>query len=131
MPAYNTAQGVPCIYPSDLAYAVFSGETLSVNEVSQQVAVSRQNEGEPGITVELQFSANPGVFEIDLQEADTDATNFYLNVASAVINAATQGADSKYYARFDAASFAGQFARLFVKTWPNTSVTCIAKIRKN
>lgn len=61
------------------------GETVVATNIS--IAVELQPEDAnavSGITWEFNFSAAPGSFELDIQEADTDADAFYVLPSSAV-----------------------------------------------
>lgn len=72
----------------------------------------------PMVTVELHFDGAPGAFELDIQEADTDADAFYILMSATaytinVVNAATQNA------RVDLSPTGGKFMRVFLKTLTN------------
>ncbi len=82
----------------------------------------------PMVTVELHFSGAPGVFELDIQEADTDADAFYILPSAAAytvsaVNATTQNA------RADLSPTGGKFLRVFMKTLTN-AVNCWVKITR-
>jgi hypothetical protein len=97
---------------------------VAVEEVaagSASIAVcleSMAGDTAPGVMIEIHFDSTPGVFEVDIQEADTDADAFYIlptNTAYTinVVNAVT------FNVRVDLAPTGGKFMRLFMKTLPN------------
>jgi hypothetical protein len=60
-------------------------ETQAVGAVSIAVNLQTQATDPPaGVAWEIRFSGAPGTFEIDIQEADTDADAFYVLPSSAV-----------------------------------------------
>ncbi len=67
------------------------------------------------LSIELEFSAAPGAFELDIQDADTDADAFY----QAIPNAAITVVSAQNIARFELNPFAGKFVRVFMKTLTN------------
>ena len=105
-------------------------ETIVAGQSS--IAVNLQAGSEvmppPMVTVEIRFSAAPGTFEVDIQEADTDADAFYvLPTATAytvnTVNATTQ------VVRVDLSPTGGKFMRLYVKTLTN-AVNMTAKVTR-
>jgi hypothetical protein len=76
------------------------------------------------LSVEVSFSGAPGVFEVDLQEADTDAdANFVSNATTiTAVNAGNVG-------RQDYANITGQFVRILLKTRTN-AVNALIKITR-
>lgn len=89
---------------------------------------SQQGDTPPMVCVELHFDAAPGAFEVDIQEADTDADAFYILPGGTaytinVVNATTQNA------RVDLSPTGGKFMRLFLKTLAN-AVKVRAKITR-
>jgi len=67
------------------------------------------------ISVEVEFSAAPGVFEIDIQDADTDADAFYQQIPNAKITAVS----AQNVARFELNPFTGKFIRVVLKSLTN------------
>lgn len=96
-----------------------ASETIAAGTAS--IAVNLQPEDAnltPMVTVEVHFDAAPGAFELDIQEADTDADAFYITPAAAVyavaaVNAVTQNA------RVDLSPTGGKFMRVLLKTLTN------------
>jgi hypothetical protein len=82
----------------------------------------------PMVCVELHFDGAPGAFELDIQEADTDADAFYITPTNATyqitaVNAVTQNA------RADLSPTGGKFMRVFMKSLTN-AVNCWVKITR-
>lgn len=98
---------------------------VAVEEVAQNtasIAVNLQAGSEtmppPMVTIEIHFDSTPGVAEIDIQEADTDADAFYItptNAAYTVVPSTT----SPFNTRVDLSPTGGKFMRLYMKTLPN------------
>ena len=82
----------------------------------------------PMVTVELHFDAAPGAFEVDIQEADTDADAFYIlpGATAYTINVVVAATNN---ARVDLSPTGGKFMRLLLKTLTN-AVKVRAKITR-
>lgn len=136
-PAYNSQYPPPFLayeFPLN-TFLVFNAEALAINEFSQQVQLPiGPVSGQKGIRVEIDFSANPGVFEIDVMEADNDLAGEleYQEVPSGgQINTVTAGPNgASTHASTDLIPVAGQFVCLFVKTNPGNACTCTARITR-
>lgn len=79
--------------------------------------------GEPGspppmVCIEIHFDSTPGVFEVDIQEADTDADAFYTTPTNAAYTVNAVNATT-FNVRVDLSPTGGKFMRLFMKTLPN------------
>src|SRR6185312_2427894 len=84
MPNYNTLASIPIpsVYPGDVVI-LFNSEQPSVPQASQQVALANYlgaDDGPYSFSIELQFSGAPGVFEVDVQVADTDTDAAYTQI---------------------------------------------------
>lgn len=116
-------------------FLVFNAEALVVNEFSQQVSLPMAAvAGQKGIRVEIDFSANPGVYEIDVMEADNDPAGSleYQQVpAGGQLNTVTAGPNgASTHVSTDLIPVAGQFVCLFVRTAPANACTCTARITR-
>ena len=60
-----------------------------------------------GFSVEFNFSADPGIYEVALQTSDTDQDNAYVTLGSLV-----SGLNSNFWGRIEVSQFWGLFARL-------------------
>jgi hypothetical protein len=67
------------------------------------------------VSIEVEFNGAPGVFEIDIQDADTDADAFYQQIPNAKITAVS----AQNIARFELKPFTGKFIRVVLKTLTN------------
>jgi hypothetical protein len=108
---------------------------VAVEEVAQgtaSIAVNLQPGFEgmppPMVCIEIHFDSTPGVFEVDVQEADTDADAFYILPAAAAYTISAVNAVT-FNVRVDLSPTGGKFMRLFMKTEPNDS-DCWAKITR-
>jgi hypothetical protein len=98
---------------------------VAVEEVpagTASIAVNLQAGSEsqppPMLCIEIHFDSDPGVAEIDVQEADTDADAFYITMSNAnytIVPTRTGNINT----RVDLNPTGGKFLRLFVKTLPN------------
>lgn len=107
-----------------------AAETILAGVASIAVNLQAGSEGQPPpmVCIEIHFSAAPGAFEIDVQEADTDADAFYILMSNTTytintVNAVTQNV------RIDLSPTGGKFMRLFMKTLTN-AVNVWAKITR-
>ncbi len=81
MPEYgtNTAPILTWSQPTQ----VWSAETPTLGELSQQVCLPPANEYLPKcLSVEIAFSAAPGTFEVDVMTTDTDNEAYYTKKAA-------------------------------------------------
>ena len=111
------------------AYALDDGnvtaETILAGVASASVALTIKGPGTPPmICLEVGFSAAPGVFELDIQESDTNRDDKFIlptNAAYTVsaVNAATQNA------RVDLSPTGGKFLRVYMKTLTNAVNTYV------
>lgn len=118
MPLYSNIGAVTSIAPGDQV-AVFNADAAISGQASQQLALQKPYmAGLVYIGVELLFSATPGTFELDIQEADTDTDAAYVTIGS--ISAVSAG----QYARGDY-QVTGRFCRAFLKTLTNVVNTTV------
>jgi hypothetical protein len=105
-------------------------ETILAGQASIAVNLQPGFEGMPPpmVTVELRFSGAPGAFEVDIQEADTDADAFYITPSNAAYTVTAVVAATGIF-RVDLSPTGGKFMRLFMKTLTN-GVNCRAKITR-
>lgn len=126
MPAYGTSNPV-AIYPGDSA-VVFANENPAAGIQSIAVAVGMKDDNAVGsLSVEVQFAAAPGAFEIDVMDADTDVAGAYIAIPNAILNAV----NANNFCRFELAPFKAKFVALLIKT-PNANAVNIksAKITR-
>ena len=122
--------GLPLTTPPSIGPSNILAEKVVAGEASLAVCLGLGQPGNPPpmVSVEVHFAANPGVFEIDVQEADTDADAFYLTPSAAAYTfSAVNGVT--FNGRVDLPSTGGKFMRLFMKTITN-NVNCWAKITR-
>jgi hypothetical protein len=96
----------------------FDAEQPAPPQASERFNVPQGRLGSysPSVNIEGYFSADPGAFEIDIQEADTDTDTAFMTVPSAgVVNAV----DSNFRFRVDLAPFVGTFIRLLLVSRTN------------
>jgi hypothetical protein len=128
MPLYSATAPCTAIYPGDTA-TVINAEALTTGQSSARVVIGNPYGREvESASVLLKFSADPGAFEVDVQQADVDADANYLNVS---VGAAITSVDAtNFTARADFAPFLGKFLRLKMKTQPANAVTLIAQVSR-
>lgn len=82
----------------------------------------------PSVSVEIRFSAAPGAFSLQVQEADTDADGFYITPTNAAYTiTAVNG--TTFVARVDLSPTGGRFLRLYLASLTN-AVNISAKISR-
>lgn len=123
MPAYNTQNPPNSLAPGDLPLTLInSGDAAAVIKLgafaAQQFVVTGER---PRTASRLRFrgvfSAAPGAFEVDIQEADADANNNYVSIAGA--SATAVDANQQFYVDvIDAA--VGPFFRPYIKSLANS-----------
>jgi hypothetical protein len=135
MPVYNSQLPPPFLgrdFPLN-NFLVFKAETLLTGEFSQQLQIPTGLSAK-GVRVELDFSANPGAYEIDVMEADTDLNGpqEYQQVPSGgQLNTVTVGPNgANTHQSSDLIPVAGQFVCLYVRTAPANAVTATARISR-
>lgn len=89
---------------------------------SMQVSLHRHEHFPVCLSVEIEFSANPGAFQVDVQAADTDDTFHYVTKASL-----SSGLNSSFIGRIEVTAIVAKFVRLKMVTLTNV-VAVTAKI---
>lgn len=120
MPLYGSA--TPITHEVGRPSTVWNAETLSLPTQSRSLAIflRRQSHMANVLSVEVQFSASPGAFSIDVEAADTDVEAFY--IMKATISALGSG----NVARLEIPSIIAKFVRLKMNSRTN-SVAVTAK----
>lgn len=137
-PAYNTQSPPPALFPFGPGnrQLVFNAEALTTGEYSQQIVLpTGPVAGAREVRIEIDFSANPGVFEIDVMESDSDFENGkaeYQQVPTGgQINTVTAGPNgANTHQSTDLIQISGQFMCLYVRMQPANAVTCTARITR-
>ena|SRR5579864_1428954 len=132
----RTLQTPPALYHGDRALLVgtldvFTGlvtaEAFVAGNASISVALGGAVDNHPGtLSIEGFTSATAGVFELDLQTADTDADAYYQQEGLGITtqNAAT------FAFRGEFINVTALFARILFKTFPNAVNTVVRIIRR-
>jgi hypothetical protein len=130
MPGYNTQNPPYSIFPGD-TQALWNVESPTTGQKSQQTCVTGPYGSRLGAGFEVAFSANPGAFTIDVQEADTDSDGDYVNVTSAGAGTSLVLTDlnANFVGRIDLdpSGYKGKFLRLIMTQQPANPVTVTAK----
>jgi hypothetical protein len=104
-------------------------ETILAGIASGSVAFSIKGGGTPPmVCVELTFSAAPGAFELDIQEADTNSDASFILPTNANYTVNTVNALTQKF-RIDLSPTGGKFMRVYMKTLTN-AVKCSVKITR-
>lgn len=124
MPIYSSTTPCTSISPSD-TLSLWSTESPNSGDASVRFTLAAPyGDSVSAISVFIKFSADPGAFEIDVQDADIDAATNYLPVP---VGAAITSVDgTNFTARAEFSPFAANFGRLFMKTKPANAVTVSA-----
>jgi|SRR5215469_4684085 len=125
MPAYENTQPPTALYPGT-ASLVWKNESPITGATSERVAISAPQEGQLSfLRLEIQFSAFPGAFEIDIQTSDTDQDQFYTTELGTSIIGVNTGNVASYML-----TFLARFVRLIMTTAPANAVNVTAKISR-
>ena len=94
-------------------------ETLIAPQASIAVTLASQmGDPPPMVTVEVRFSAAPGAFSFQSQEADTDADGFYVTPTAAAYTITAVNAIT-FVARVDLSPTGGKFMRAYLSSLAN------------
>jgi hypothetical protein len=85
------------------------------------------NGPQPAISVEIRFSGAPGAFNVQVQEADTDADAFYITPSNLAYTMTVVTAQN--IARADLTTGAGKFIRILLSSRTN-AVSMTAKVTR-
>lgn len=124
MPKYNTLNPPPflgALYPLS-QFLLFNAEAITATEYSQQVHIGPGPSGSSvAVSLEGDFNATPGTFDLQIVTADTDVLAEYTILGSDIT---TTAAGSNTHFRVEIPQFVGQFLAVYVKTAPtNASIT--------
>lgn len=114
MPGYQGAGNAALLRTNKQTF-LFNNETVSAGSASVAVQLERiSHSSYPfGASFQVKFSGAPGVFEVDIQAADTDADGDYVTVASIA------AVGSSNVTRYDMTNLWPKFVRALVKTLGN------------
>ena len=135
MPSYNAFTNAPALYPGD-SFLVFKAEALTTGQMSQQVALpTNWASGAKGVRVEIDFNANPGAYELDVMECDSDqnGSSEYQQVPTGgsltTVTTGPNGAST--HQSSDQIPVAGQMLAIYVKAQPaNGSITATVRVTR-
>ena len=130
-PAYNAAPA-PDLLAGSCAL-LYNAEQPSTGAFSQQFHIPAANQFQPApsaISFELIWAANPGAFNIQIQDADTDATGNYttLSATAGTITSSPQSPGGVYVSRVELNPWRANYGRLYVNTQSANAVNLTAKV---
>lgn len=101
-----------------------AGEQPAAPQASIAVQLQAQDGGPPPmISVEGRFSGAPGAFNVQIQEADTDADAFYITPANASYTITAVSSQNTF--RVDLSPTGGKFVRVLLSSRTNAvNFTC-------
>jgi hypothetical protein len=122
--------GLPATTPPSISDRNLAVEEVAAGTASMSVCLATGTgfNSPPMVCIEIHFDSDPGVAEIDIQEAESDADAYYITPAAAaytVVPTRTGNINT----RVDLSPTGGGFLRLFMKTLPNDA-DCWASIRR-
>ena len=112
---------------SDMNVAGESPAPPQASIAAQMSPVAGMNGPQPAYSIEIQFSGAPGAFNIQVQEADTDADAKYITPSNAAYTVTVVTANN--VARADLTTGAGKFVRVLLSARTN-AVSLIAKLTR-
>lgn len=107
-----------------------AGETPGVPQASIAAAIQPTasfQAAQPAISVEIRFAGVPGAFNVQVQEADTDADAFYITPSNLAYTMTV--VNSQNIARADLTTGAGKFIRILLSSRTN-AVAMTAKVTR-
>ena len=129
-PSYNAAPP-PDVYAGSCA-TLFSAEQPTTGTFSQQFHVTPPESQKPApiaLSFELAFAGNPGAFNIQIQDADTDATGNYVTLPTAgTVTSCPVTAGGSFTCRVELSPWRANFGRLYVQTQAANAVNLTAKV---
>jgi hypothetical protein len=125
MPAYTGPAQAKLLYENRQEY-LFQNENVTNGTASIAYQLHRERGAfyPWGISLELSFSGNPGVFEVDIETADFDADSHFVT-----INTLTGGLNTSYVGRLELPSFWAKYVRAHVVTVTNPVTVTILLTR--
>jgi hypothetical protein len=105
-PNWAGAQGSPLWPPAP--------EAVAAGDASQAVAFKRDEVHPNAVALEIAFSANPGVFQLDIQTSDTDANADFVTKGSF-----SAGLNASFVGRMEILDVAARFLRVKVVSLAN------------
>ena len=129
MPLYGSQQ-IQSLIPGDLPLTLFNAETPLTGQSSIAFTVMPKPHGAPvALSFEFLFAGAPGVFEFDIQDADTETGDAYLLIpAVGQVQVATLGPGGKAVARVELWPTRGTFFRVLCLTQNANAVACTVKV---
>lgn len=127
MPNYSQSSAalpISSLYPGQSGLS-FDAETPTAPQAGKAFCIAALGPGSQpkSVNLEIAFSADPGAFQVDLQEADTDVDAAYVTISGASLTAVNSG----FYARVDKIPASARFYRASLVSRTN-SVTLTAKL---
>jgi hypothetical protein len=120
MPPYAGSNQATLLYEGETKQ-LWIAEKVPVGTTSEAVQLRRERGSAypPGFSVEVAFSATPGVFEVDVMGADNDVPANYVQVGSiTTVNAGFVG-------RADIINTFARYIALYMKTSPNAATITV------
>jgi hypothetical protein len=108
---------VPTFEPG-VPIVVLNNQPIVAGTISQPIGLHRTNSDE-AISVTVQFSADPGAFQIDLQTSDTNTPNAFVSLESLD----TGELNASFYGRFEVSNIGTRYIQLAVISVTN-AVNC-------
>lgn len=124
MPGYQGAGNAALLRSNRQAF-LFNNETVAAGRASIAVQLERiSHSSYPfGASFQVKFDGAPGVFEVDIQVADTDADADYVTVATIA------AVSSNNVTRYDMTNLWPKFVRVFVTSLANAVHTTVLVTR--
>jgi hypothetical protein len=105
-----------------------AGESPAAPQASVAVMLPASEQGAPPmVSLEIRFSGAPGAFNIQIQEADTDADAFYVTPSNGAYTITAVSANN--IARVDLSPTGGKFLRVLLSSRTN-AVSLTAKFTR-
>lgn len=129
--AYNAISPPPTLNPGDSITVFYQERPLSAT-YSQQVSIPNVNtQPDASISLEFTWPTDPGAFNYQIQDADTDTTDAYQTIPTAgTVTSAVAGPGGTYGARVELSPYKARFLRIYVNTQTANNVKGTVKVSR-
>ena len=129
-PAYN-ASAPMALYPNN-QIKLYNAEDPLTGTFSQQFLVPQTaQQPSANLSFEFAFAGNPGAFNYQIQDADTDVTGNYVTIPTAgTVTACPITAGGAYTCRVELNPWRGEYGRIYINAQNANSVNVTVKVSR-
>lgn len=130
-PAYNATTPPQALYPNN-QIKLYNAENPATGTFSLQFEVPQTaQQPSANLSFEFAFAGNPGAFNYQIQDADTDATGNYVTLPTAgTLTSCPITAGGAYTCRVELNPWRGEYGRIYVNTQNANAVNVTVKVSR-